>query len=110
MRLVRRAVAPHPFGEQRSAVRKASASSVNRISVGLTTWVGTGLPLKCTVDRRTKLNPLSVTVAGVVAGVVVGVAAARIYMTDKVWRGVWVSGRPLDANEGLWYNKKPGAD
>src|ERR1700704_2108265 len=49
----------------RPGVRNAPASSVNRISVELTTWVGTGLPLKCTVDRRTKLSPLTVTVAGV---------------------------------------------
>src|SRR2546422_809070 len=44
----------------------ASASSVNLSSVGLTTCVGTGFPLKCTTDLRTKLIPFSVTVTGVV--------------------------------------------
>lgn len=24
------------------------------------------------------------------------------YMTDQTWRGVWLSDRPLDANEGAW--------
>ena len=48
----------------RPGVRCVSASNVNRISVGLTTWVGTALPLKCTTDHRTKLMPLTVTVAG----------------------------------------------
>src|SRR5258705_665562 len=53
----------------RPGVRNASVSSVNRISVGLITCVGTGLPLKCTMDRRTKLIPLTVTVAGAVEDV-----------------------------------------
>src|SRR5258706_4701437 len=68
----------------RPGVRNASVSSVNRISVGLTTCVGTGLPLKCTIDRRTKLIPLTVTVAGAVED---GVLCVTMYGSN-----FWMAG------------------